>query len=95
MQIYPMTLVGNRSRASGTISDIYYKKSSLAYKRSINTLGRTIDTASGEIISPYVLYSPSSITIGLSVQNFGGSPYTILSETWDFEIKLFDAPITS
>ena len=80
---------------TGTISDIYYKLSTANYKRPLNILGRAVDTASGEIISPYVIYSSSSVTVGLSVQNFGGSPYTLLSETWDFEIKLFDAPIVN
>ena len=48
---------------TGTISDIYYKLSTANYKRPLNILGRAVDTASGEIISPYVIYSSSSVRI--------------------------------
>jgi len=79
---------------SGTIADIYYKKNGNTYKRSVNSLPRVTEYLGGTTATVYANYTPTSIIVGIYVTN-PGSSYTPSSETYDFELKKFDGPITA
>lgn len=79
---------------TGTIGDIYYRKNGGSFKRPTNNLRRIPEYTGSTNAELSIRYSATSITIEIFVVNFG-SPYTAPTETYDFEIKLFDAPIIS
>lgn len=79
---------------TGTIADVYFKKNGNSYKRSVNTLPRLTEYAGSTSAYVYANYTPTSIIVGIFVTN-PGSAYTPSSETYDFELKKFDGPITA
>lgn len=79
---------------TGTIADIYYRKQGGSFKRPVSNLRRVPEYTGATNAEISVRYTATSITIEIFVINFG-SPYTAPTETYDFEVKLFDAPISS
>ena len=79
---------------TGTIADIYYRKQGGTFKRPVSNLRRIPEYTGATNAEISVRYTDTSITIEIFVVNFGSS-YTAPTETYDFEVKLFDAPITN
>ncbi len=77
----------------GTITEVYYKLSTNTYWRPMSVLARATDSANVGYITPFLNYAGNSLTVGMFVTNFGASPYTATTETWNFVVKVFDAPV--
>lgn len=79
---------------TGTIADVYYRKQGRSFKRPVSNLRRIPEYTGSTNAEVDIRYTATSITIEIFVVNFG-APYTAPTETYDFEIKLFDAPIVN
>jgi len=82
---------------TGSIADIYVKKQGTTYKRSVNSFWKIQDfVGSADVEASIALtYTPTEIVATIYVTNFGGSPFSLTSQTYNLEFKIFDAPITS
>lgn len=80
----------------GTIADIYIHKQGSDSKKSFNQNWRILDfTGTSDVQATcYAQYTDDNkILFTISVTNFGASPYAVTTQTYDFDVELFDAPI--
>ncbi len=82
---------------TGSIADIYISKSGSGVKRSINSFWKLLDFVGSADVeaSIAVQYTATEIIATIYVTNFGGAPFSLTSQTYNLQFKIFDAPITS
>lgn len=75
----------------GTRADIYY--TTLSEKRPMNASVREPKYGGGSTANTVIKYSGSTVETGIFVNNFGGAPIAVTSQTYLIEVVEYDAPI--
>jgi hypothetical protein len=76
-----------------TVAEISFIKSGGSTKRYVDNSYRLLDYAGGTNAFVFANYASNSVTITIAVDN-PGAGYTPSSETYDFTVEVFEAPVS-